>query len=215
LPAGFHIDTARAGLLAVSTVTSRPEHASQRPRAVVPVLLVALLAARAAWAEEECLVAVKTANAVVADDATVCATAENKACLFQLQLCVNEADGSCAAAPMKKKVKAKGRCAGAGKLRIKPAGIGPLCGGTVGVKVKTKKKGKREGKCVVRVRAKSIDKPARKDVDRFTLVCKPNPGECPPTGGGSTTTTTLPQACITSCECCVLPISELAGCVSR
>lgn len=173
---------------------------------------VAGLAARAD-AQEECLVAVKTASALVADAATLCAVAENKACVFQLQVCVNEAAGSCTAAPMKKKVKAKGRCGALGKVRVKPDGSNPVCGESVGVKVKTKKKGTREGKCKVRVAVKSADKPARKDVDKFQLVCKPNPGECPGVGGSTTTTTTLAAACITACDCCVLPISELVGCV--
>lgn len=177
-------------------------------------MLVAVLGlAAAAHAQEECLVTVKSGSAAVADETTVCAEAQDKKCVFQLQACVNEAGGGCAAAPIKKKVKAKGRCSGVAKVRVKPNGADAVCGAAATVKVKTKKKGRREGTCTVRVAVKSAEKPARKDVDRFQLVCKPNPGECPPTGG-STTTTTLP-ACLTACDCCVLPIGELAGCVSR
>ena len=154
---------------------------------------------------------VKSGGTAVADDGTVCAEAQAKKCVFELQVCINQADGGCASAPIKKKVKAKGRCAGVGRVRVKPDGANPVCGAVASVKVKTKKKGRREGTCTVRVATKSTDKPKRKDVDTVRLVCKPTPGECPPT---VVTTTTLP-ACITACDCCVLPITELAGCVSR
>lgn len=176
-------------------------------------LLTALALARAldASAQEECLVTVKGATGVVAEGATVCAEAQARACVFQLQVCVNEAGAGCAAGPIRKRVKAKGRCAGAGKVRVTPDDANAVCGATAGVKVKTKRKGRREGKCTLKVATRTREKPARKDVDRLTLVCKPNPGDCPAVG---TTTTTLP-ACLSACECCVLPIGELAGCVSR
>ncbi len=188
-------------------------------RLALVVMGLALVAAEAS-AQEECLVTVKGPAGVVAEGGTACAEATNKACVFQLQLCVNEAEGGCVAAPIKKKVKAKGRCGSVGKLQVKPDGSNPTCGSTVGVKVKTRKKGTREGKCTLKVVAKSTDKPARKDVDKVQLVCKPTPGECPTTLPTSTvttttaTTTTLPS-CIQPCDCCVVAISQLAGCVSR
>jgi hypothetical protein len=175
---------------------------------------LALVAAEA-FGQNECLVQLKGPAGVVAEGGTVCGEAANKACVFQLQVCVNEADSGCSAAPMKKKVKAKGRCRSVGKLRVKPDGSNATCGSTVGVKVKTKKKGKREGKCTLKVVAKSTDKPARKDVDKVQLVCKPTAGECPPSLPTSTTTTTTLPSCIEACDCCVVPISQLVGCVSR
>jgi hypothetical protein len=177
-------------------------------------LIGILLAGVEAGADDECLVKVKSPAGVVADGGTTCAEATDRSCVFQLQLCVNEAGAGCDAAPIKKKVKAKGRCRSAGKLRVKPDGSNGVCGSTVGVTVKTKKKGTREGKCTLKVGVKSTDKPKRKDVDRFELVCKPAAETCPASVPSSTTTTTLPT-CIQACDCCVVPISQLAGCVSR
>jgi hypothetical protein len=175
------------------------------------LMALALVRAADAFAQEECLVNVKGATGIVAEGASLCAEAQNRTCVFSLQVCVNEADGGCVAGPIKKKVKAKGRCAGAARLRVKPDATNPVCGSTAGVKVKTKKKGRREGKCTLKIATRTKEKPARKDVDKLTLVCKPNPGDCPP----PSTTTTLPGCTLTPCDCCVLPIGELAGCVSR
>jgi hypothetical protein len=170
--------------------------------------------ARASFAQNECLVKVKGASGDVADKGTLCAEAQNKVCVFQLALCLNQGDAGCTQAPIKKRVKAKGRCGSIGKLRAKPDRDNAVCGASVGVRVKTKKKGKKEGKCTVRVSTKSTGKPKRRDVDTVTLVCKPNPGDCP-----RTTTTTLPRVaisgpCITPCDCCVLPATDLNRCVS-
>src|SRR5206468_790636 len=64
----------------------------------------------------------------------------NKKCTFQLQICLNHAQGTCTAADLKKvKVKAKG-CKVAG-LRPTPSGMSSPCGAFTGVVVKTKKKG--------------------------------------------------------------------------
>jgi hypothetical protein len=204
-------------------VNSQRARVSLRGRTPCRLVLVVMslgLAGAEAFAQEECLVTVKGPAGVVAEGGTVCGEATNKACVFQLQLCLNEGDSGCVAAPMKKKVKAKGRCGSVGKLQVKPDGSNATCGSTVGIKVKTKKKGTREGKCTLKVVVKSTDKPARKDVDKVQLVCKPTPGECPTTLPTTTvttttaTTTTLPS-CIQACDCCVVPISQLAGCVSR
>jgi hypothetical protein len=192
---------------------------SQRePRPTLRLLAALVLSAAVAGpaaevlAQSECLVAVKSLGATVADESTVCAEAQNKVCLFQLQLCVNEGDAGCPAAAMKKKVRAKGNCRKVGKLRVKPNGSNATCGTPVGIKVKTKKKGRREGTCTIRVSAREKGG-ERRDVDELKLVCKPNPGECPAVTVTPTTTTTLP-ACVSPCPCCVLPITALSGCIS-
>jgi hypothetical protein len=174
---------------------------------------VALLAAAApAPAEDECLMRVKSAHVTIADNGSLCGVAENKACVFQLQLCLNQQSAGCPAAPIKKKVKAKGNCGAVGKLRVAPQDTDYVCGSVVGVKVKTKKKGRKEGTCRITVATRSSDKPARRDVEKVTLVCKPNPGDCPArVGVGTTTTTTLP--CLAPCDCCVQPVTELGRCV--
>lgn len=157
---------------------------------------------------------VKASHNRVAADGTVCGEAQNKTCVFQLQLCLNQSGNGCAAAPMKKRVKAHGSCAAVRKLKVKPDGVNAVCSSPVEVKVKTKKKGTREGKCKIVASAKSTDKPPRRDVERVTLVCKPKPGDCPaPLTVGSTTTTTLP--CLPACDCCVQPVTDLARCVGR
>jgi len=194
------------------------EHARAAPKRcylAIAILAVGIIGTTApCWAQNECLAKLKAANVDVADDGTVCGEAQNKACVFQLQLCLNQADGGCTAAPMKRKVKARGSCAAIRKLRAKPDGSHAACGSVIGIKVKTKKKGRREGKCKLVITAKSTDKPARRDVDKVTLVCRPNPGDCPATVTTPvTTTTTLP--CIPACDCCVQPISDLLGCVSH
>lgn len=111
---------------------------------------------------------------------------------------------------MKKKVRAKGKCGPVGKLQVKPDGSNAVCGSMVGIKVKTKKRGRREGTCTIRISARSKGK--RRDVDKLKLVCKPNPGECPVTS--VTPTTTIPP-CIAPCPCCVLPITDLSRCITR
>ncbi len=167
-----------------------------------------------ARAQDECLLRVKAARVTVTDNQTVCQEAQNKTCVFQLQACLNQRDGTCAAAPMKRKVKAKGSCRALAKLQVKPDGTNPVCGAVVGVKVKTKRRGRREGSCRITIAARSSDKPARRDVEKLTLVCKPDPGDCPArVAVGSTTTTTLP--CFAPCDCCVRPVTDLFGCVGR
>lgn len=184
---------------------------------MVATLGVAVLCgATRSFAQNECLAKVRAANRSVTDESTVCreADAETRSCFIELQVCLNQSDGGCTAGPMKRKVKARGSCKGIGKLRAKPDGSNAVCGSAVEIRVKTKKKGRREGKCKFIVAAKSTDKPARRDVDKVTLVCKPNPGECPVTVRvGPTTTTTLP--CLPPCECCVQPLGDLLRCLSQ
>jgi hypothetical protein len=180
--------------------------------AAMTLAVAVVVAAADAFAQSECLVKVKGTAGEVADQGTVCAEAQNKICIFQLQLCLNEADAQCAAATMKKKVKAKGKCGPVGKLQVKPDGSNAVCGSMVGIKVKTKKKGRREGTCNIRISARGKGKHAPRDVDKLKLVCKPNPGECPVTS--VTPTTTIPP-CIAPCPCCVLPITDLGSCITR
>jgi hypothetical protein len=91
---------------------------------------------------------------------------------------------------MKKKVKATGHCGPVGKLFVRPSGNSSLCGSVYGIRVRTKKNGKKEGKCNLRIAARSTDKPARVDIDKLSLVCKTTPGQCPTTTTTVTTTTT-------------------------
>jgi hypothetical protein len=188
-------------------------------RLAVIVLGLAAVGAEDCAAQDECLVTVRDGGGDVADGGSICREAHDRACVFDLRLCLNQSDGGCAAARLKKKVKAKGRCGAVGKLQAKPDETSAVCGASVAIKVKTKKKGKREGKCTIRVVTKSADKPARRDVDKVNLVCKPNPGDCPAVLPSQTTTTLVPATttttvpCITACDCCALPISALFHCV--
>ncbi len=188
-----------------------PVRRIRRILAALAVGAVAVLSAARGFGEDACLLRVKASRRTVAQEATVCGEAANKTCVFQLQLCLNQANATCPAASLKRKVKAKGTCAGLGKLRVKPDGTNAVCGDVVGVTVKTRKKGKREGSCKITVATKSTDHPARKDVKKLTLVCKPTLGDCPVTTGPSTTTTTLP--CLPACDCCVRPVTDLFRCV--
>jgi hypothetical protein len=184
----------------------------ERPRlrlrrlAAIILCAAAIGAARECVAQNECLVEVKRPTGEITDGSSVCAVAQNKTCTFQLQLCLDQADGGCSPAALKKKVKAKGKCRGASKLQVTPDASNPVCGSLVDVMVKTKKKGTRDGKCKISVATKSKDKPARRDVDKLTLVCTPNPSSCP--------APPAPLGCLQSCDCCVLPVGELARCIA-
>jgi hypothetical protein len=182
-------------------------HLRLRRLAAITLCAAAIGAAGECVAQNECLVGVKTPSGGTSDQSSICAVAQNKTCTFQLQLCVNQADGGCSAAALKKRVKAKGRCRGASKLQVAPDGSNPVCGSSVDVTVKTKKKGTRDGKCRIRVATKSSDKPPRRDVDKLTLVCTPNASSCP-------TTPTPSSSCLQPCPCCVLPVGELARCIA-
>lgn len=190
--------------------TSQRELPRSKHRRVAALALTAIVTAATAdaLAQNECLVKAKSAGVEVADQGTVCAAAQKKVCIFQLQLCVNEADAGCAPADMARQVRAKGRCGPVGKLRVKPDGSNAVCGAPVGIKVKTRKKGRREGTCTIRISARAKGRHAPRDVDKVRLVCKPNPGECP------VTTTTIPP-CIAPCACCVLPVTDLGRCIAR
>jgi hypothetical protein len=205
----FYVDTARGELL--------PD--AVRTRVSILALALSTVVATTCLAQSECLVVVLDAGGREPADGTHCRVAQDRVCTFQLQACVNQAAAGCDAAPLKKKIKAKGSCAGTGRLRVKPQADAAVCGTLVDVRVKTKKKGTREGRCTLKVAAKSTDKPPRKDSDTITLACKPNPGDCPaettgPTTPRSSTTTTSSPACIQTADCGVAPVGELLNCLA-
>ena len=140
-------------------------------------------------AGDECLVEVHDQNGNVPDGNTLCQVASGKKCTFNLELCRNQP--GCLPATFKKTIKTTGHC-NPGKLRITPAQS--PCGSFVGIKVPTKKNGKKTGSCTIRVSARSSDKPARVDVDKVTLSCVPAGSTCP----GATTTTTTAATTTTS-----------------
>jgi len=135
---------------------------------------------------DECLIEVHNQSGNVADGSTLCQVASGKICTFNLELCRNQP--GCIPATFKKTIRATGLC-NPGKLAIRRAQS--PCGAFTGVKVRTKRKGKRIGTCDIHVVAKSSDRPPRKDVDKITLVCMLQGSQCP--NGPTTTTTTLPR----------------------
>ena len=148
------------------------------------------LVPRASRAQNECLLEIHDQSGSVPDQGTVCALASPKFCIFNLQLCLNQP--GCTPATFKKKIHATGHCNPA-KLMITPPSQSP-CGDFAGIKVRTKKNGRSAGSCKIRVAAKSSDRPARKDIDKITLVCMPAGSACP----AVTTTTTSPQGTTTT-----------------
>src|SRR5438309_311067 len=128
-------------------------------------------------------------SGLVADASSLCATAADKTCTFELALCVNQAADSCTPKDLKKKrIHAKGHCAGIGKLNVKANATSAVCGGFAGVKVRTKKQGSQPGTC--RIHAKAGD--SRTDI---TLNCQPSSNPCP-----TPTTTTTTQTPTTTTE---------------
>ena len=131
-------------------------------------------------AQDECLIEVHDQNGAVPDGASVCQVASGKFCTFSLAVCRNQP--GCTPATFKKSIRTTGPCNPA-KLRIKPSES--PCGAFVGIKVRTKAKGKKMGTCRIDVAGKSSDKPSRTDVDKVVLTCMPADGSC----AGVTTTT--------------------------
>jgi len=124
---------------------------------------------------DECLVEVHDHGGNAPDGSTLCQVASGKVCTFSLQLCRNQP--GCVPAAFEKTIRTTGHCHPR-KLEITPAQS--PCGSFVGIKVRTKKNGKKMGACTIRVAAKSSDRPARKDIDTITLECLPaGPGPCP------------------------------------
>jgi len=178
------------------------------------VLVASVLggAPRALAQDNECLVEMQEqATGPVPDLGTLCATAVNKVCTFNLRLCRDQP--GCPAATFKKKLKAKGLCRGIGRLQLSPSAAS--CGGAfTGIKVRTKRHGTKAGQCTIKVAARSSDHPPRTDRDKITLQCMPGP--ClPPCGNGvvgpgevcdppgSTAGCPPNQACNADCTQCV------------
>src|SRR5438552_13507410 len=90
-------------------------------------------APRALAQDNECLVEMQEqATGPVPDLGTLCATAVNKVCTFNLRLCRDQP--GCPAATFKKKLKAKGLCRGIGRLQLSPSAASCV-GAFKGIKV--------------------------------------------------------------------------------
>jgi hypothetical protein len=137
----------------------------------------------------------------VSDGDTICQEAVGNKCVFPLSVCVNQPGtegGTCTPQTLKKKVRASGHCGPVGKVNVKPSGTDAVCGSQANVTVRTKKKGKKEGKCKIKAKGGT-------SLAKITLLCEPTgSGMCPATTttttvvSGSTTTTTV---CAGGCAC--------------
>ena len=124
-------------------------------------------------------------------------TTPNKKCTFQLQVCLNQAEGACTAGDLKKKVKVKATGCKVTGLRPTPAGMSPACGASAGITVKTKKHGKKAGKCTITAMAAAKGSPKRVDKDVLHLTCSPQQaGSCPTTTTTTTSSTTTTMAVV-------------------
>ncbi len=137
--------------------------------------------------EPECLIEVHDQSGALPDPSTLCQVANTtpsrgtkpKLCTFMLQLCHNEP--GCTVGKLKKTVRgmhAGGLCNSPGRLSVSPSDMtssGSPCGALVGIKVRSQGK----GKCVIRLGARSSDKPSKHDVDKVTLQCMPAGRTCP------------------------------------
>src|SRR5438132_10961479 len=141
------------------------------------------LAPQASRAQGQCATEFKDqTSAPVTDGSTVCRTAAGNKCTFQLELCVNQSEGSCTPNDLKRKrIHAKGHCGRIGKLNVKANGTSSVCGNSAGVNVKTKNHGTQTGTCNIRAKAKQSQ-------TRITLLCQP-----PSTPCSTTTTTSTPE----------------------
>jgi hypothetical protein len=108
-------------------------------------------------------------------------------CTLNLQVCANQPGTGCTAAEIKKITvrKLSGKCS-VSALKFTPTGSTAACGSSTGVVVKTKKNGKKPGKCKFFVSTKSTSKPRQVDKDILTLTCNPaticpdgSPPPCP------------------------------------
>src|SRR6185295_12149362 len=147
------------------------------------------MAGRAAAQANECLLQFQDASGPIADNFSACAETSGKSCTFELKLCVNQP--GCTAASLRRKIRAMGHCGNVGKLQVTPAGDSAVCGNTATIKVRRKKNGERDGRCVISAAAK-VGKGGRKDLEKIVLICK-GTGECP-----SPTTTTIQTTTTTS-----------------
>ena len=155
-------------------------------------------APRASHAQNKCSTELHEATVGTAKNSeTLCQTAVNGKCAFQLALCVNQGTG-CTPTDLKtKKIKATGHCGPVAKINVKPNGTAALCGTPATLKVKTTKRKTRKGTCKLRVMA------GRGNVSKFNLDCQPQAGLCPTTttttfSGSTTTTSTIPPVSCTT-----------------
>ena len=140
---------------------------------VFGVVLVAMRSPARAQADE-CLVEFQDDTGSLADGTTLTQTAQQKKCKFDLKLCTNVLHTGCTAATFApKKFHATGHCGPVAKLQVTATATGSVCGAFTGITVRTKKNGKKEGKCALRASAKTAKTQARKDVDKLTLLCEP------------------------------------------
>src|SRR5262249_15400524 len=121
----------------------------------------------------------------------------NQSCTFKLTACVNKADSSCIAGPLKK-VKLMVKKGVTGTL-TKPNGTDSACGAFTAI-VKTKKHGTKAGKTVVKLMVKTTDK--RSDKDTLTLVCNSTSTACPTTTTSTVITTTSTTTTVACADCC-------------
>ena len=131
--------------------------------------------ARVQTANDECLVDLRDENGPIADGATRMQTAMHGKCSFNLQMCANVIQAGCDPATFTpKKFHATGHCGPVAKLSVMgPSGTGSACGAFTGITVRTKKAGKKEGKCVISAAVRSARTHARVDKDKVTLLCEP------------------------------------------
>jgi len=123
---------------------------------------------------DECLVEVQDQNGSLADGATLTQVAIARKCAFSLRLCTNVVQPGCEPAAFQTKTfHASGHCGPVGKLQVPASGTGLVCGDFTPVTVRTKKNGRREGRCMIRAEVRSARTRARTDVDKITLVCQP------------------------------------------
>src|SRR5207253_8832809 len=123
------------------------------------VLVASVLggAPRALAQDNECLVEMQEqATGPVPDLGTLCATAVNKVCTFNLRLCRDQP--GCPAATFQKKLKAKGLCRGIGRLQLSPSAAS--CGGAfTGLHVRARRHGTLARQRTIKVRAASSAHP--------------------------------------------------------
>ena len=174
-----------------------PTRLLQASIAVLAVSLVPVPSARAVpeLPANDCLVSFLGVPDDARNGGTVEQGASNGTCTFNLQVCANRgADATCSATTLKP-IKVKGRCH-AGALKFAPTGDGLSCGASVPITVKTKRHGKKAGKCTIVATAKSATAPRRADADKLTLICMPGGQGCP----------ALPTACTPAANATCMPL---------
>src|SRR5689334_24342351 len=106
----------------------------------------------AGHAQNACKTELHQGSDVFRNGDTVCQTAVNRKCSFNLALCINQGTG-CTPEDLKKKkkVKATGNCPK--KLTTKASGTAAECGSSATIKLKTKKHKTQASTCMVKVKA--------------------------------------------------------------